>query len=211
MERDLEALFRQLGIRESEQETFARCLNRLLGETFIVREFDREDYYFIQRHREAIKTYLNAAQWDLLEDPLERAFQAINRQGRNRRNLKRLETELILMFAISYLEQSRELSLTRLPVFTMADIYPRYQSLFGTETRLTRTPLEEALNTLRRYRLIVAPDGKQLLPTNADQKFLLLPTLLMVLEVEKLEEITVLLQKYTVAEDGPDDNNEDDE
>jgi hypothetical protein len=100
---EINSLLQILGLRESEQELFARCLNRLFGETFILREYDREDYYFIQRHQEAIAGYLSLAQWDLVQDPLGQVFQAINRQESNRRNLKRLETELLLMFCICYL------------------------------------------------------------------------------------------------------------
>jgi hypothetical protein len=207
MSLDNSTLLHTLGLKESEQETFGRCLNRLLGETFILREYDREDYYFIQRHREVISAYLNLAQWDLVQDPLGQIFQAINRQESNRRNLKRLETELLLLFCICYLEQRSELSLAKLPSLTIADIYPRYQSLFGDINRLSRTRLREALNTLRRFRLITTPDSRQLTPRNPEQRFLLLPTLLMVLDMDKLDDIRQLLQTYTQ----PDEEIEDDE
>lgn len=203
---DSSTLLHELGIKESEQEVFAHCLNRLLGETFILREYDREDYYFIQRHREIISVYLNLIQWELVQDPLGQVFQAINRQESNRRNLKRLETELLLLFCICYLEQRSELSLAKLPSLTIADIYPRYQTLFGDINRLSRTSLREALNTLRRFRLIATLDNRQLTSQNPEQRFLLLPTLLMVLDVDKLDDIRQLLQIYTQSDDDIEDD-----
>ncbi len=187
---------------EDERRTLSRCLNLLLGHTFILRRSDRDEYYFIRRYQEAIQSYLDLADWDLLHDDLNQVFQAVNRHDTNRRNLTRLESELLLVLCVSYLEQQAELRLTETPLITMADLRLKYLSLLGDSGRLTQTGLREALQTLRRYRLIDAVGGRRFNPQNPDQGIQLLPTLRLALDVEQIQQVQERLAAYARQPDG---------
>src|SRR3954447_13417166 len=102
-------LARVLDVKAEDAPLFARCVNRLLGDTFVLREFDRDDYYFLRRYQEQVTAYLELAGWDLVHDPVGNVYGVVNRFGTNRRNLKRLESELLLVLALAYLEQRAQL------------------------------------------------------------------------------------------------------
>jgi hypothetical protein len=122
MPTDGAALLRALDLRDEEHREFAACLNHLLAETFLLRRFDAERYAFARRHQEALAAVLNLADWELIHDPAGQFYQALNRSESNRRPLKRLESELVLILCLSYLEQRATLRLADTPSLTMADL-----------------------------------------------------------------------------------------
>ncbi len=195
-------LARALDLKDEERPLFARCVNRLLGETFLARQFDRDDYYTLRRWEVAVRAYLDLTDWELIHDPVGHVFQAVNRHDSNRRALKRLESELLLVCCLAYLEGRAAVQLAATPMLSMADLRQKYLSLLGDTKRLTQTGLRDGLQTLRRYRLIDSADGRRLLPQNPDQGILLLPTLRLVLDVEGIEEVLELLERYRQAPDG---------
>ena len=187
---------------DDERRLLARCLNRLLGHTFLLRRFDRDEYYFVRKYQEAIRAYLDLADWDLVHDDLNQVFQAVNRHDANRRTFNRLESELLLVLCLSYLERQAELRLTEAPIITMADLRQKYLNLLGNTGRLTQTGLRDALQALRRYRLVEPADGRRLNPQNPEQVVQLLPTLRLALDVERLEQVQERLAAYAQQPEG---------
>lgn len=61
-------------LNEQERQMLARCINRLLDETFILRQFERDEYYFVRRHQDALRAYLELADWELVHDDLNKSF-----------------------------------------------------------------------------------------------------------------------------------------
>ena len=204
-------LDRLTSLPDEERRMLARCLNRLFGHTFILRRFDRDEYYFVRKYQEGVRAYLDLADWDLLHDDLNQVFQAVNRHDTNRRNLTRLESELLLVLCLSYLEQQAELRLAETPLITMADLRQKYLSLLGDTGRLTQTGLRDALQTLRRYRLIEPLNSRRWNPQNPDQGIQLLPTLRLTLDVERLEQVHERLAAYAAQAGAGDEEAEEED
>ena len=205
------ALDTLLSIQENERRLLAKCLNQLFDETFILRRSDAEAYYFIRKYQDVVRNYLDLMDWDLIHDDLHQIFQAVNRHGANRRSLNRLESELLLILCISYLEQEAELQLAELPSLTFGELYQKYRALLGETGRLRKTYVYAALRTFQRYHLIAPPEGRSLRSQDPDQPFVLLPTLRLVIDAERLEDAGALLEKYRAdqEEDHEGDENDD--
>lgn len=196
-----DALARVLGLPDTDRAAFAQAVNRLLADTFILRDYDRATYTLLRRYQEQATAVLDLLDWTLVHDGLGHIFQARNRHDANRRPLKRLESELLVLLCLTYLEQRSTIQLADTPLITLADLRQKYRTLLGDTKRLTQTGLRDALATLRRYRLIEAPDGRRFNPQDPDSRLLLLPTLRLALAVERLEEIGPLLDRYRGAPD----------
>ena len=82
---------------EKSQRDLPRVVNRILGQVFLNqdKDEDKEDYYFIHRHREACETALELAGYHLLHDDYHRIFQAISEFSYCRARYKLDETLMI--------------------------------------------------------------------------------------------------------------------
>lgn len=196
-------------LRDDERRQLGRCLNLLLERTFVLQRYDKDAYYFIRKYQAAIQDYLNLADWELRHDDLHQIFQAVNRHDANRRDLTRLESELLLVLCLIYLEQSAELRLTEFPVLTLSELRTRYRALLGDARRLTPTGLRDALRVLRRYRLIDTVGGRDFTPQDPEQHIILLPTLRLALDFEQLldaqQALTIYAQTSEVSESDTDE------
>jgi len=65
---------------EKSQRDLPRVVNRILGQVFLYqdKDDDKDDYYFVHRHREACEMTLQLAGYALLHDDYHRIFQAIS-------------------------------------------------------------------------------------------------------------------------------------
>jgi hypothetical protein len=186
-----------LDLDENELRSFSRVINRLLANTFLIYEFDHDEYYFLYHHERAARLYLDMMDWDLRHNEIDRVYQAVNRYGDNRRQLRLLESEFLAVLCLAYMErQEAGRSLARWPGITLDELRQKYITVVGKTDRLLPTNVRDALNTLRRYRLIEPIDGRALKPENTGQVIQLLPTLRMALNVDKLTDAEQLVKKY---------------
>ena len=199
------------GLDSAQALVFSRIVNRLLADTFILYDLDHDEYHFLRQHEKSVRLYLDLMDWDLRHDEVNRVYQVINRHGDNRRSLKLLESEFLVVLTLAYLEkQQAGGSLARWPGMTLDELRQKYISVIGKTDRLLTTHVREALNTLRRYRLIEPVGGKAINPQNTQQVIQLLPTLRMALNVEKLGDAEQVVRRYRLTGNGSADGPEGD-
>jgi hypothetical protein len=65
---------------EKSQRDLPRVINRILGQAFLYqdKDEDKDDYYFVHRHRDACEAALELAGYNLLHDDYHRIFQAVS-------------------------------------------------------------------------------------------------------------------------------------
>lgn len=187
-------LLNVLNIQEKDRVPFATYVNKFFAETFITYQFERDEYYFIRKYQDQFTAYFSLADWELRHDELGRVFQIVNRHNQNRRALTQRESELLLLLCLTYEEKRQDVHLTETPTMTIADLKEKYKVVLNKDVK--RTPLGDSLNSLQTYKLIRSVDGRRFKPTEADQTILLLPTLRLVLEIDKLEDVYKLLTEW---------------
>lgn len=183
---------------EKSQRDLPRVINRLLGQVFLYqdKEDDKDDYYFIHRHRSACEAALELAGFNLLHDDYHRIFQAFSEYSYCRARYKLDETLLILVLRKLYEEHTERLSLAQDPVVTIGEVREEYRTITGKERDLGVGQYEVLLRHLRAIGLIETLDGRSIDVRDGEARLRLRGSVRMILPVQTVDELDAWIRKY---------------
>jgi hypothetical protein len=186
---------------EKSQRDLPRVVNRLLGQVFLYqdKDDDKDDYYFIHRHRAACETALELAGFNLLHDDYHRIFQAISDYSYGRARYKLDETLMILVLRKLYEERIERLSLAQDPVVTIGEVREEYRTITGKERDLGMVQYETLLRRLRTLGLLDTLDGRTIDVRDGDARLRLRGSVRMILPIQTVDELDAWLRKYRTA------------
>ena len=175
-----------------------RVVYRLLGQIFLYRdkEEDKDDYYFVHRHRLACENALELTGFSLLHDEYHNIFQAISEFSYCRARYRLDESLLILVLRKLYEEHSERLSLAQDPVVTIGEVREEYRTITGKERDLGITQYEQLLRRLRSMGLIDTLDGRTIDVHDAEARLRLRGSIRMLLPVQTVDELDAWVRKY---------------
>jgi len=201
---DAETVLESTALPEKIRREIPRVMNRLLGQTFLyqTREDDKEDYYFVHRHRAIFTALLSVAGFKLLHDDYHRIFQVVSDFGYCRRRYKLDESLMIVVLRKLYAEQAEQLTLATDPVVTIGEVREEYRTITGKERDLGIGQYEAILRRLRRMGLIEPLDGQSLDVRDSEARLRLHGSAKMILPVQTAEEMEAWLRKYRATDAG---------
>lgn len=190
-----------LSLPEKSQRDLPRVINRLLGQAFLYqdKEDDKDDYYFIHRHRAACETALELTGFKLLHDEYHRIFQAISEYSYCRARYKLDETLMILVLRKLYEEHTERLSLAQDPVVSIGEVREEYRTITGKERDLGMVQYETLLRRLRTIGLIETLDGRSIDVRDGDARLRLRGSIRMILPIQTVDELDAWLRKYKTS------------
>jgi hypothetical protein len=196
-----ETILESTALPEKARRDIPRVMNRLLGGTFLYQdaEADKEDYYFVHRHRAALTALLGVAGFTLLHDDYHRIFQVVSDYGYCRQRYKLDMSLMIVVLRKLYEERAEQLSLATDPVVTIGEVREEYRTITGKERDLGIGQYEAILSRLRRLGLIEALDGRSLDVRDSEARLRLRGSVKMVLPVQTAEEMEAWLRRYRVS------------
>jgi hypothetical protein len=197
---------------EKARRDIPRVINRLLGQTFLYqdKEEEKEDYYFVHRHRPVFTALFGLAGFTLLHDDYHRIFQVVSDYSYCRQRYKLDESLMMVVLRKLYEEQAQQLNLAADPVVTVGEVREEYRTITGKERDLGIGQYEEILRRLRSLGLIETVDGRSLDVRNSETRLRLRGSIKMVLPVQTAEEMEAWLRRYRVQEVGSDNGRPDD-
>jgi hypothetical protein len=183
---------------EKSTRDLPRVVNRLLGQIFLYRdkEDDKDDYYFVHRHRSACETALELAGFKLLHDEYHNIFQAISEYSYCRARYKLDETLMILVLRKLYEEHSERLSLAQDPVVTIGEVREEYRTITGKQRDLGIIQYENLLRRLRSLGLIETLDGRTIDVRDAEARLRMRGSVRLILPVQTVEELDAWVRKF---------------
>jgi hypothetical protein len=195
-----DAILEATALPEKARREVPRVMNRLLGQIFLYQddEADKEDYYFVHRHRPIFAALLAVSGFTLLHDDYHRIFQVVSDFGHCRRHYKLDESLIIVVLRKLYEEQAEQLSLAKDPVVTIGEVREEYRTITGKERVLGIGQYEAILRRLRRLGLIEPLDGRSLDVRDSEARLRLRGSVKMILPVQTAEEMEAWLRKYRV-------------
>ncbi|NOH03389.1 MAG: DUF4194 domain-containing protein [Chloroflexi bacterium] len=187
---------------DKSQRDLPRVINRLLGQVFLYqdKDDDKDDYYFIHRHRAACETALELAGFNLLHDDYHRIFQAVSDYSYCRARYKLDETLMILVLRKLYEERIERLSLAQDPVVTIGEVREEYRTITGKERDLGMVQYETLLRHLRTMGLLDTLDGRTIDIRDGDARLRLRGSVRMILPIQTVDELDAWLRKYKSTE-----------
>ena len=189
---------------EKSRRDLPRVVNRLLGQTFLYQDVDgdKDDYYFVHRHRPLFENLLHLAGFNLLHDDYHRIFQAVSEYSYSRAHYRLDETLMIVVLRKLYEERIEHLSLAKDPVATVGEVREEYRAITGKERDLGIIQYETILRRLRAMGLIDTLDGKTIDVRNAEARLRLCGSVRMILPVKTADEMEAWVRKYRKVEEG---------
>jgi hypothetical protein len=192
-------------IPEKSRPDVRRVVNRLLGQTFLYQdvENDKDDYYFVHRHRPVFESLLSLAGFSLLHDDYHRIFQALSDFSYCRAHYKLDETLMIVVLRKLYEEKIERLSLANDPIVTIGEVREEYRTITGKERDLGVVQYEMLLRRLRSIGLIDTLDGRSIDVRDAEARLRLRGSVRLILPVQTADEMDAWLSKYRAGDEEP--------
>jgi hypothetical protein len=188
---------------EKSQRDLPRVINRILGQAFLYqdKDEDKDDYYFVHRHRDTCQEVLELAGYTLLHDDYHRIFQAVSEYSYCRARYKLDETLMIVVLRKLYEERVERLSLAQDPVVTIGEVREEYRTITGKERDLGIIQYETLLRRLRTMGLIDTLDGRTIDVHDAGARLRLRGSVRLILPVQTVDELDAWIRKYRSSDD----------
>lgn len=210
MSLDLDPLLSSAGLTEKARRDVPRVINRLLGQTFLYQdvESDKDDYYFIHRHRQVFESLLHLTGFNLLHDDYHRIFQVVSEYSYSRARYPLDQTLMILVLRKLYDEKVERLSLANDPVVTLAEVREEYRTITGKERALGVSQYKDLLTRLRTMGLVDTLDGRIIDVRNGDARLRLRGSVRMILPIQTVDEMEAWVRRYRVENGGAEEEGE---
>ena len=204
MSLDLDPFLESAGLTDKARRDVPRVLNRLLGQTFLYQdvEGDKDDYYFVHRHRTVFDSLLHLAGFNLQHDDYHRIFQVVSEYSYCRAHYRLDETLMIVVLRKLYEERVEHLSLANDPVVTVGEVREEYRTITGKERDLGIVQYENLLKRLRSMGLVDTLDGHTINVRDSEARLRLRGSVRMILPVKTADEMEAWVRKYRRAEEG---------
>ncbi|MEW5939772.1 MAG: DUF4194 domain-containing protein [Chloroflexota bacterium] len=185
-------------IPEKSRREVPRIVNRLLGQNFLYQdvESDKDDYYFVHRHRAVFEDLLELTGFNLLHDDYHRIFQVVSEYGYGRARFKLDESLMIVVLRKLYEEKTEHLSLANDPVVTIGEVREEYRTVTGRERDLGMVQYETLLRRLRSLGLIETIDGRNIDVRDGEARLRLRGSVKLILPIQSVDEMEAWLRKY---------------
>lgn len=183
------------GMLQKEKDEFKRICNRLIGTCFLCKGnvTNRSDYYFVLKHRDIFRKYLDVLGYRLEINEEYGVIQLTNPQNYNHLNLKLFDSVILLILRILYDEKKRELSVSDEVIVNLGDIQDKFLSLQIRDKMIDKTTMRNALSLFRRFQIIETLD-KDL--GNEESRILIFDSILMAVRVEDIRQAHEKLEVY---------------
>jgi len=179
-------------LSNSDKEEFTRLANLLLSRTFIVRDIydikggmmrTNPDYRFIERNFTLFSEYLWYSGWILHKDNQYGVIALLNRYEYNRVKLDRNTTIMLFILRLIFEEEREKVTLRKEVLTSTGHILHKMFTLGLIKKKLSDRDIINALRQLAYYNIIQKLDGRW---EEADNKLLILPSILFVVSNEKI-------------------------
>ena len=183
-----------------QKEKFRITANKLLNNCFIIKKKDdtRNDYIFIIQNKDLFNEYFDLLGYRLEINEMQGVVALTSQQGTGRLRLKKIESILLLILRLLYIEKRKELSLNEEVVVLTDEIHQKYTMLkLEVKANLDKTTLRDTVRLFKRYNIVANIDSDI---TMSDAKIRIFPSVLFAVPNDNLsslyEAINAKLNKY---------------
>ena len=169
------------------KDKFRATANKLLNECFILKK-DKDtasDYNFILNYRVYFSSLFEILGYELVIQEDQGVIGINNPAGTGRIHLKKIESMLLLILRLLYIEERKKISQTGEVIVLMDQVYDKYNML-KMQNKLDKTTLRNSMGVFRRYHLIhnMEPDM-----SNPDTRVIIYPSILLAVANSSLDEL----------------------
>lgn len=183
-----------------QKEKFRTAANKLLNNCFIIKkkEDNRNDYIFIVQNKDLFTEYFDLLGYKVDINDMQGVVALTSVSGVGRLRLKKIESVILLILRLLYIEKRKELSLNEDVVVLSDEIHQKYNMLkIDAKANLDKTLLRDAIRLFKKYNIVSSLDTDV---TMSDARIKIFPSVLFAVPNDNLtamyESINEKLNKY---------------
>ena len=169
------------------KDKFRATANKLLNECFIIKKNKDtiSDYNFILNYRDYFISLFDVLGYELVIQEDQGVIGINNPAGTGRIHLKKIESMLLLILRLLYIEERKKVSQTGDVVVIVDQVYDKYNML-KMQNKLDKTTLRNSMGIFRRYHLIQNLDADM---SNPDTRVIIYPSILLAVANSSLDDM----------------------
>lgn len=159
------------------KDKFKATANKLLNECFIIKKNKDtvSEYNFILNYRDYFISLFEVLGYELVIQEEYGVIGINNPAGTGRIHLKKIESMLLLILRLLYIEERKKISQTGDVIVIVDQVYDKYNML-KMQNKLDKTTLRNSMGLFRRYHLIQNLDYDM---SNPDTRVIIYPSILL--------------------------------
>ncbi len=196
-----------------QKEKFRVAANKLLNNCFIIKkkEDTRSDYIFILQNKALFVEYFDLLGYKININENQGVVALTNINGTGRLRLKKVESIILLILRLLYIEKRKELSLTEDVVVLTDEMHQKYSMLkIEAKLNLDKTTLRDTIRLFKRYNIVTNIDRDV---TMSDARIKIYPSVLFAITNDNLnsmyDAINEKLNQYVMGGESSDDEDVD--
>ena len=197
-----------LMLKDSEKATFSKIVNKLLGESFLVKEKqeDRGDFFFFFFNLALFVHYFSIIDYEVVYDKYNEVCYIKKQENKYREKLSKFDTVIILILRKLYYLKRKEAASGGRAVVQLEEIIEQVKStkIFRDDKKVNS--YRDSLLKLRKYKVI------DFSATNITEELVvrILPTIQVIIQQDSLDDLTDRLTTLK-KEEGDEGEREDEE
>lgn len=195
-----------------QRDKFRIAANKLLNNCFIIKkkEDTRNDYIFISQNKDRFLEYFELLGYKIEINEIQGVIALTSISGTGRLRLKKIESIILLILRLLYIEKSKQLSLNQDVVVLSDEIHQKYNMLkIEAKQNLDKTVFKDTTRLFKKYNIIETIDTEV---TMSDARIKIYPSVLFAVPNDNLtamyDAINDKLNKYVNGGVEPNDDEE---
>jgi hypothetical protein len=183
-----------------QKEKFRTTANKLLNHCFILKKKDdtRNDYIFIVQNRELFIEYFDLLGYKIEINEMQGVVALTNVSGTGRIRLRKIESIILLILRLLYIEKRKELTLNEEVIVLADEIHEKYNMLkIEAKTNIDKTVFRDTIRLFKRFNIVSNLDSDV---TMSDARIKIYPSVLFAVPNDNLtllyDAINGKLNKY---------------
>ena len=183
-----------------QKEKFRTTANKLLNHCFILKKKDdtRNDYIFIVQNRELFIEYFDLLGYKIEINEMQGVVALTNVSGTGRIRLRKIESIILLILRLLYIEKRKELTLNEEVIVLADEIHEKYNMLkIEAKTNIDKTVFRDTIRLFKRCNIVSNLDSDV---TMSDARIKIYPSVLFAVPNDNLtllyDAINGKLNKY---------------
>ena len=170
----------------TQKEKFRVTANKLLNNCFIIKkkEDTRNDYIFIIQNKSLFIEYFDLLGYKIEINEMQGVVALTSINGTGRLRLKKIESILLLILRLLYIEKRKELNLNEEVVVLSDEIHQKYSMLkIEAKLNLDKTIYRDTIRLFKRYNIVSNIDSDV---TMSDARIRIFPSVLFAITNDNL-------------------------
>lgn len=169
------------------KDKFKATANKLLNECFIIKKNKDtvSEYNFILNYRDYFVSLFDVLGYELVIQEDQGVIGINNPAGTGRIHLKKIESMLLLILRLLYIEERKKVSQTGDVIVIVDQVYDKYNML-KMQNKLDKTTLRNSMGLFRRYNLLQNLDSDM---SNPDTRVIIYPSILLAVANTSLDDL----------------------